>query len=81
MTDSPTFIVADDHPLFRNALRQTLEPHFPHARIVEAGTLDEVSARLSTTSLRFLNWRVAHAGADAATEARAWLVRHGLVAR
>lgn len=44
-------------------------------------TLDEVSARLSTTSLRFLNWRVAHAGADAATEARAWLVRHGLVAR
>ena len=43
--------------------------------------LDEVSARLSTTNLRFLNWRVAHAGADAATEARAWLVRHALVAR
>lgn len=46
MADSPTFIVADDHPLFRNALRQTLEPHFPQARIVEAGTLDEVAAAI-----------------------------------
>jgi DNA-binding NarL/FixJ family response regulator len=42
LTDSPTFIVADDHPLFRNALRQTLEPRYPDARVVEAGTLDEV---------------------------------------
>ena len=46
MTDAPTFIVADDHPLFRNALRQTLEPHFSHVRIVEAGTLDEVAAAI-----------------------------------
>ncbi len=46
MTDSPTFIVADDHPLFRNALRQTLEPHFPDAAIVEAGTLDEAAAAI-----------------------------------
>jgi osmoprotectant transport system substrate-binding protein len=43
--------------------------------------LDEVSARLTTTSLRFLNWRVAHAGTDTAAEARAWLLRHGLVSR
>ncbi len=49
MTDLPTFIVADDHPLFRNALRQTLEPHFPHVRIVEAGTLDEVVAAIEAT--------------------------------
>ena len=49
MTDSPTFIVADDHPLFRNALRQTLEPHFPDVRIVEAGTLDEVVAAIEAT--------------------------------
>lgn len=40
--DAPTFIVADDHPLFRNALRQTLEPGFPGATIVEAATLEEV---------------------------------------
>jgi DNA-binding NarL/FixJ family response regulator len=49
LTDSPTFIVADDHPLFRNALRQTLEPHFPDARIVEAGSLDEVVAAIEAT--------------------------------
>ena len=49
MTDSPTFIVADDHPLFRNALRQTLEPHFPDVRIIEAGTLDEVVAAIEAT--------------------------------
>lgn len=46
MTDSPTLIVADDHPLFRHALRQTLEPHFPTARMIEAGTLDEVAAAI-----------------------------------
>jgi DNA-binding NarL/FixJ family response regulator len=49
LPDSPTFIVADDHPLFRNALRQTLEPHFPDVRIVEAGTLDEVVAAIEAT--------------------------------
>lgn len=42
MTDRPAFIVADDHPLFRNALRRTIEGAMPAARIVEAGSLDEV---------------------------------------
>jgi DNA-binding NarL/FixJ family response regulator len=46
VTDSPTFIVADDHPLFRRALRQTVEPHFPDAIIVEAGTLAEAAAAI-----------------------------------
>jgi DNA-binding NarL/FixJ family response regulator len=46
LTDAPTFIVADDHPLFRNALRQTIEPHFKNARIVEAATLDEAAAAI-----------------------------------
>ena len=50
MTNSLTFILADDHPLFRNALRQTLEPHFPEARIVEAGTLDQVAAAIEATA-------------------------------
>jgi DNA-binding NarL/FixJ family response regulator len=50
LTEAPTFIVADDHPLFRNALRQTLEPRFPGARIVEAGTLDEVVAAIEATA-------------------------------
>jgi osmoprotectant transport system substrate-binding protein len=43
--------------------------------------LDGVSARLSTPSLRFLNWRVAVAGRDVVDEARAWLLREGLIAR
>ena len=46
MTESTTFIVADDHPLFRHALRQTVEPHFPDAIIVEAGTLAEAAAAI-----------------------------------
>lgn len=51
---------------------------------IDAGAvaaLDEVSARLTTTNLRFLNWRVANGGNGIAAEARGWLVRHGLVAR
>jgi osmoprotectant transport system substrate-binding protein len=43
--------------------------------------LDAVSAALTTESLRVLNWRVAVAGNDPAAEARAWLIRHRLVAR
>ncbi len=42
----PTFIVADDHPLFRDALRQTVESAFPGARILEAGTLEEVGSAI-----------------------------------
>jgi DNA-binding NarL/FixJ family response regulator len=34
------FIVVDDHPLFRDALRQTIARHFPHTIIEEAGALD-----------------------------------------
>jgi osmoprotectant transport system substrate-binding protein len=43
--------------------------------------LDQVSARLTTANLRFMNWRVTVAGNDAAAEARGWLVRQGLVDR
>lgn len=41
--------------------------------------LDEVSAALTTTNLRFLNWRVANAGTSVTAEARAWLDRRGLL--
>lgn len=37
------FIIADDHPLFRDALRQTINDRFTGARIEEAGSLDEVT--------------------------------------
>jgi osmoprotectant transport system substrate-binding protein len=46
-----------------------------------AAALDEVSRRLTTANLRFLNWRVSVAGNDLASEARGWLIRHGLVDR
>ncbi|HSP04876.1 MAG TPA: ABC transporter substrate-binding protein [Acidimicrobiales bacterium] len=44
-------------------------------------TLDAVSAELTTDGLRLLNWRLANAGTDPASEARGWLIRHGLVDR
>ncbi|QDG78797.1 response regulator transcription factor [Labrenzia sp. PHM005] len=40
------FVIADDHPLFRGALRQTLESQYPQASIVEAGALEDVTALL-----------------------------------
>jgi osmoprotectant transport system substrate-binding protein len=46
-----------------------------------AAALDEVSQRLTTANLRFLNWRVSVAGNDPASEARGWLIRQGLVER
>jgi osmoprotectant transport system substrate-binding protein len=46
-----------------------------------ASRLDEVSARLTTADLRFLNWRITVAGGDPAAEARGWLIRRGLIPR
>jgi osmoprotectant transport system substrate-binding protein len=46
-----------------------------------AATLDGVSARLTTTALRLLNWRIAVAGRKPADEARGWLIRAGLIGR
>ena len=40
------FVIADDHPLFRGALRQTLEGLFEGVVIAEAGSLDAVSKTL-----------------------------------
>ena len=46
---STRFIIADDHPLFRGALRQTLVTSFPDAEILEAGTLEELTGELERT--------------------------------
>ena len=35
-------VIADDHPLFRGALRAAVSALFPNAEITEAGTFDEV---------------------------------------
>ncbi|NJM29762.1 MAG: response regulator transcription factor [Rhizobiales bacterium] len=34
-------IIADDHPLYRNALKQALEASFPGAMVAEAGNLNQ----------------------------------------
>jgi DNA-binding NarL/FixJ family response regulator len=40
------FVIADDHPLFRGALREALSGLFGGASISEAGTFDDASALL-----------------------------------
>ena len=40
-------LVADDHPLFREALSGALEPYFENAQILEAGSLDDAIAKLN----------------------------------
>ncbi len=44
-TDSTHIVIADDHPLFRDALRQAIASIMP-AKISEAGTFEELTARL-----------------------------------
>jgi osmoprotectant transport system substrate-binding protein len=61
-------------PLVRTA---ALDAHGPELR----ATADAVSRRLTTSMLRFLNWRVSVAGNAAAAEARGWLLRQGLIDR
>lgn len=43
--------------------------------------LNAVSVRLTSTGLRFLNWRVEFAGKTVLAEARSWLERQGIVPR
>jgi DNA-binding NarL/FixJ family response regulator len=39
-------VIADDHPLFRGALREAVSGMFGHVDMAEAGTFDEVAALL-----------------------------------
>ncbi len=43
------FVIADDHPLFRDALRQTLQDTFQMPDITEAGSLNDVTAKIEDT--------------------------------
>jgi DNA-binding NarL/FixJ family response regulator len=45
---APRFIIVDDHPLFRGALRHALGAAFQDASILEAGSLDELTQHLET---------------------------------
>ncbi len=44
------FIIADDHPLFRGALRTAVAGLFPDAQIAEAGSFDDMSRLLESDS-------------------------------
>ena len=44
------FVIADDHPLFRGALREAVSGLFEHIDIAEAGSFDEVSKQLDAGS-------------------------------
>lgn len=41
-------VIIDDHPLFRDALKQTLEESFSEIKITEGGTLDKVAAAIQS---------------------------------
>ena len=58
VTDVYRFVIADDHPLFRGALRSALSGPYGGAEIAEAGSFEEVSAildRLSDVDLVLLD--------------------------
>lgn len=42
-----TIIIADDHPLFRGALRQSVASVMPQARVIEASGMEELNASLT----------------------------------
>ena len=44
------FVIADDHPLFRGALREALSGPFGDATIIEAGSFDDAAAMLDKES-------------------------------
>jgi DNA-binding NarL/FixJ family response regulator len=43
---SSRIIIADDHPLFRDALTHSIRSAVPEAEVVEAGSLDELTKKL-----------------------------------
>ena len=47
MPQPTTILIADDHPLFRGALRQALGSIMPQASVIEASGLDEVMAAMA----------------------------------
>ena len=47
---STRILIVDDHPLFRKALNQALASALNSAEIIEAGSLDELTAKLSADS-------------------------------
>ena len=55
MGESARLVIADDHPLFRGALREAISGLFENVEIVEAGSFDDVRSCSSevVTSISF----------------------------
>lgn len=49
MNSIKTVVIADDHPLFRTALREAVKPVLPNARILEADSFPALQAALTST--------------------------------
>lgn len=49
MSLAKTVIVADDHPLFRTALREALKPVLPGARVIEADSFPALQSALQAS--------------------------------
>ncbi|MGQ4275153.1 response regulator transcription factor [Terrihabitans sp. B22-R8] len=49
MAQAHNFIIADDHPLFRGALRAAIMSAFPGADIKEAGSIEALMAEIDAT--------------------------------
>jgi len=49
-TTSFRLVIADDHPLFRGALKEAVARQFPNAELFEAGGFDELQALLERES-------------------------------
>lgn len=45
-SQNATIVIADDHPLFRGALRQAIASIMPKARVIEASGMDDLNAAL-----------------------------------
>lgn len=45
-----TILIADDHPLFRDALRQAVVSQLPHTRVIMAGDFDELEKKITTNA-------------------------------
>jgi len=51
MSDKLTILIADDHPLFRNALRQALESSYPAANWLEAESAESLQQTITQNDL------------------------------
>src|SRR5581483_7251906 len=64
-------LIADDHPLYREALRLQLERLFPDGTVTEAGSLEEAAAEVrkqrTTWSLVLLDFDMPGMSAEALT--------------